>query len=244
MNTAAADQAPTRATGAGPGRPPRGPVSGFFRDPEAFRALGALVPPLFAGKGADDAVRVWVAGCATGEEAFSIAILLREHAATLDGPPGVEMFATDVDARGCARGRNALYPASAVACLPAARLSRFFVWEGSGYRVAKTLRESVLFAGHDVLRDPPFARLDLVSCRNLLTGLPDEERTRVLATFYDAIVPGGLLFLGAGESPAGDGRWTPAAGAHPVYRRDDAPAGPSAAPDGNAPAHTATGSRT
>jgi two-component system, chemotaxis family, CheB/CheR fusion protein len=219
MSTAAADRAPIRATRTGPGGSPRSPVSGFFRDPEAFHALAGLVPALFRGKGADDSVRVWVAGCGTGEEAFSIAILLAEHAATLDSPPAVEMFATDADARGCARGRNALYPASAVACLPAARLKRWFAWEGGGYRVARPLREAVLFAGHDVLRDPAFERLNLVSCRNLPTGVSDEARTGAMATFHDSLLPGGVLFLGAGEI-AGDG-FSPAAEGHPLYRRED-----------------------
>lgn len=194
-------------------------MSGFFRDPEAFRALAGLVPSLFEGKGPDEAVRVWVAGCAGGEEAFSIAILLSEHAATLECPLPMQVFATDVDERGCARGRAALYFASAAAGLPPARLGRSFVHEAGGYRVARHLREGVLFAVHDVLRDPPFAGLDLVSCRNLLSGLPNEARVRVLATFHDALRPGGVLFLGPDET-AGDGaRWVPAAGAQHIYRR-------------------------
>lgn len=194
-------------------------MSGFFRDPEAFRALAGLVPSLFQGKGPDEAVRVWVAGCATGEEAFSIAILLSEHAATLKSPPPVEMFATDVDARGCARGRAALYSASATAGLPAARLGRAFAHEPGGYRVARHLREGVLFAVHDVLRDPPFDRLDLVSCRNLLGRLPDEARARVLATFHGALRRRGVLFLGPDESAGDGGRWVPAAGEQRIYRR-------------------------
>lgn len=194
-------------------------MSGFFRDPEAYRALAGLVPSLFEGKGPDEAVRVWVAGCATGEEAFSIAILLSEHAATLESPNPVEMFATDVDARGCARGRAALYSASATAGLPAARLGRAFVHEAGGYRVTKHLREGVLFAVHDVLRDPPFDRLDLVSCRNLLGRLPDEAGARMLATFHDALRPGGVLFLGPDETAGDGGRFVPAAGEQRIYRR-------------------------
>jgi two-component system CheB/CheR fusion protein len=229
------------------GATPRGAASGFFRDPDAFGALAGLVPSLFAERGADEPVRVWVAGCATGEEAWSIAILLGEHAATLPGPPPWELFATDTDAAGCTRGRDALYRASAVAALPAGRLSRWFAGEGGGYRVARPLRQAVLFASHDVLRDAPFDRLDLVVCRNLLPRLPDEARARVMGTFHDALLPGGVLFLGAAES-AGDGRFVPAAGAHALYRRDAGPdeatARLPAAADGGIDTFAASGSRT
>jgi chemotaxis methyl-accepting protein methylase len=213
-----APDATPRVRGAGPVAPRRAP-DGFFRDPEAFRALAALVPSLFHGKGPGQAVRVWVAGCGAGEEAWSVAVLLAEHAATLPHPPPVQLFATDTDAAGCARGRNALYPACAVAGVPAARLGRWFVWEGGGYRVAPALRQAVVFAAHDVLADPPFDRLDLVSCRGLLPALPAGERARVLETFHQALRPGGVLFPGAGEWPAGGGPWEPAADGHPVYRR-------------------------
>ncbi|HEU0301112.1 MAG TPA: chemotaxis protein CheB [Longimicrobium sp.] len=198
-------------------------VSGFFRDPGAFEALGAAVPALFEGKGPADTVRVWVAGCATGEEAYSIAILLGEHAATLSDPPQVQMFATDIDEKGYAWGRDALYPASAVADVPAERLRRFFVQEAGGYRVTKSLREAVLFAVHNVLHDPPFARLDLISCRNLLIYLQPEAQERVVGTFHYALRPGGLLFLGASESPGDGGLFTAAAGTQRLYRRADTP---------------------
>lgn len=198
-------------------------VSGFFRDPDAFHALAGLVPSLFEGKGPDDAVRVWVAGCATGEEAYSIAILLSEHAATLPAPPTIQMFATDVDEKGYAWGRDALYSASVVADLPEARLSRFFVPEAGGYRVSKPLRETVLFAVHDVLQDPPFARMDLISCRNLLIYLQPAAQEQVLATFHYALRPGGVLFLGAAELAGEGGRFAPAAGVQRIYRRDEGP---------------------
>jgi two-component system CheB/CheR fusion protein len=197
-------------------------VSSFFRDPRAFDALAELVPSLFDGKGPGDSVRVWVAGCATGEEAYSIAILLAEHAATLDAPPTVQMFATDLDEKGYAWGRDALYPASVVAELPAERLSRFFVQEAGGYRVRKSLREGVLFAVHNVLQDPPFARLDLISCRNLLIYLQPEAQEQVIGTFHYALRPGGVLFLGTTETAGNGGRFAPAAGKQRIYRRDDA----------------------
>ncbi|HEX6368926.1 MAG TPA: chemotaxis protein CheB [Longimicrobium sp.] len=197
-------------------------VSSFFRDPAAFSALAELVPSLFEGKGPGDSVRVWVAGCATGEEAYSIAILLAEHAATLDAPPAVQMFATDLDEKGYAWGRDALYPASVVADLPAERLNRFFAQEAGGYRVRKSLREGVLFAVHNVLQDPPFARIDLVSCRNLLIYLQPEAQEQVMGTFHYALRPGGVLFLGTTETAGDGGRFSPAAGKQRIYRRDDA----------------------
>lgn len=203
---------------------PRRAPGGFFRDPGAFGALAELLPPLFEGKGPDEPVRVWVAGCGTSEEAWSIAILLAEHAATLPHPPAVQLFATDTDAVACTRGRTALYLPSTVAGVPAERLKRFFAWEGGGYRVSPPLRQAVLFARHDVLRDLPFDRLDLVSCRGVLAALPADAQARVMGTFHQALRPGGILFLGPGES-AGDGDgFAQATETHPIYRRDAAPA--------------------
>ena len=198
-------------------------VSGFFRDADAFTALADAVPALFAGKGPDDAVRVWVVGCATGEEAYSIGILLREHAATLESPPQIQMFATDIDEKGYAWGREALYPPAAVAEISPERLRRFFVQEPGGFRVGKPLREAVLFAVHNVLHDPPFSRLDLISCRNLLIYLQPEAQEQVVETFHYALQAGGLLFLGASESAGESGLFVPAAGPQRLYRRNAAP---------------------
>lgn len=219
-------------------------VSGFFRDPEAFRALAEVIPSLFEGKGPDDAVRVWVAGCATGEEAYSIGILLSEHAATLQAPPAIQMFATDIDEKGYAWGRDALYPASLAAEITPERLARFFVPDAGGYRVRKPLREVVLFAVHNVLQDPPFARLDLVSCRNLLIYLQPEAQEQVVGTFHYALRPGGVLFLGSAENAGESGRFAQAAAGQRIYRRDAAPhrllqrapaADPPHRPSGHAP---------
>lgn len=195
-------------------------VSGFFRDPAAFAALGTVIPELFEGKGPQDVVRVWVVGCATGEEAYSIAILLAEHASTLKQPPRIQMFATDIDEKGYARGREALYPTSSLASLPPERLRRFFFQESGGYRVEKPLREGVLFAVHNVLHDPPFSRLDLISCRNLLIYLQPEAQEQVIETFHYALRPGGLLFLGAAESAGEPRLFVPVAEPHRIYRRD------------------------
>ncbi|HEX6368927.1 MAG TPA: CheR family methyltransferase [Longimicrobium sp.] len=236
--------APVRIATPYAGVTPRGAPSGFFRDPQAFRALAGLVPSLFQGKGPDEAVRVWVAGCATGEEAWSIAILLAEHAATLPHPPAWRLFATDTDAAGCARGRNALYLASTVAGVPTERLRRFFSWEGGGYRVARPLREAVLFAVHDVLRDQPFDGLDLVACRGLPGRLPDQARARVMETFHASLRPGGVLFLGTGESAGDGGGFAPATAADGIHRR--AAVGPPLPPlpGGETATHAGPGSRT
>ncbi|HSJ12791.1 MAG TPA: chemotaxis protein CheB [Longimicrobiales bacterium] len=175
-------------------------VSSFFRDPDAFEALAVLAPSLYQGKGPADTVRVWVVGCATGEEVYSIAMVLAEHAATLGDPPRLQLFATDIDEKGYAWARAGLYDAAAIAGITSERLRRFFTKEAGGYRIAKSLRELVLFAGHNVLHDPPFSRIDLISCRNLFIYLQTEAQERVLETFHFALNPGGLLFLGASES--------------------------------------------
>jgi two-component system CheB/CheR fusion protein len=194
-------------------------VSSFFRDPEEFEALAEAMPGVFEGKTSKDTVRVWVVGCATGEEVYSIGMVLMEHAADLDDPPRVKMFATDIDEKGYGWGREGLYPAAAVARVTPSRLERFFTKEQDGYRIAKSLRERVLFALHDVLRDPPFGRMDLISCRNLFIYLQPEAQRRVLETFHYALSPGGILFLGAAES-AGDGTLFDARGEHRIYRRN------------------------
>jgi two-component system, chemotaxis family, CheB/CheR fusion protein len=197
-------------------------VSSFFRDPDAFAALAEAIPALFEAKGPEDAVRVWVVGCATGEEAYSIGILLHEHAATLADPPKIQIFATDIDEKGYAWGREAFYPASAVAEIPPERLRRHFTQEASGYRIKKPLREGVLFAVHNVLQDPPFSRLDLISCRNLLIYLQPEAQERAIDTFHYALRSQGLLFLGSAESAGESGRFVPVAATQRVYRRDAA----------------------
>jgi two-component system CheB/CheR fusion protein len=199
-------------------------VSSFFRDPEAFEALAALIPTLFDGKGPADAVRVWIVGCATGEEVYSIAMILSEHASALRDPPRIQMFATDIDEKGYERGRAGLYPATAVASVPQDRLRRFFTKEVGGYRIAKSLREMVLFANHNVLHDPPFSRIDLISCRNLFIYLQPEAQERALETFHFATNPDGLLFLGASETAGEGGLFVATAqSGRRLYRRSDVP---------------------
>jgi two-component system CheB/CheR fusion protein len=175
-------------------------VTNFFRDPEAFAALQTHLPALFAGKGPGEQVRVWVAACATGEEAYTIAMLLAEHAATLEAPPAIQVFATDLDEPAIQVARSGVYPSTIEADVSAERLTRFFVREHRGYRVRRHLRETVLFSLHDLLRDSAFSRLDLVSCRNLMIYLTRAAQVRLLETFHFALRAHGKLFLGTSES--------------------------------------------
>ena len=175
-------------------------VTNFFRDRGAFAALAAELPRLFAGKGAHDTVRVWVAGCATGEEAYSVAMLLQEHAATLATPPRLRIFATDLDEDAIDTARAGVYPETVAADVSPERLQACFTKDPRGYRVRHELRDIVLFARHDLLCDPPFSRLGLVTCRNLFIYLNHETQTRTFDTFHYALGPGGLLLLGSSES--------------------------------------------
>jgi two-component system CheB/CheR fusion protein len=175
-------------------------VTNFFRDGECFEALEARLPDLFRDKGPGDVVRVWVVACATGEEAYSVAMLLSEYARTLDSPPVVQVFASDLDEDAIQVARESIYPPTIEADVSEERLRRFFVKEHRGYRVRREVREMVLFAVHDLLKDSPFSRLDLVTCRNLLIYLNREAQARALDIFHFALRPGATLFLGSSES--------------------------------------------
>ena len=175
-------------------------VTNFFRDPASFAALERAIPQLFKGKEAGDTVRVWVAGCATGEEAYSIAMLLSEHAASLVGPPQIQVFATDLDEEIIREAREGLYPETIAADVSEERLRHFFIHEQGGFRVRRAVRELVLFAPHDLLKDSPFSRLDLVSCRNLLIYLNREAQNRAFEIFHFALRSCGWLFLGTSEA--------------------------------------------
>jgi two-component system, chemotaxis family, CheB/CheR fusion protein len=176
-------------------------VTEFFRDQAAFRVLEtAVIPRLFEDKGLDDEIRVWVAGCSTGEEAYSIAILLREQIEKLPSPPAVQIFATDIDEAALSVARAARYPANVVKSVPAERLQRFFVQDSGSYRVVKELREMCIFAVHSLIRDPPFSRLDLISCRNLLIYLKPSLQAQIVPLVHYALRPGGFVFLGSSES--------------------------------------------
>jgi two-component system CheB/CheR fusion protein len=178
-------------------------VTNYFRDPEAFQALEEqVIPKLFAGKSADAVVRVWSPGCSTGEEAYSIAILLAEHQKAMKQGFKVQIFATDIDSKAIATARAGLYPASIAADLTPERLARFFTAEsdGSAYRIHKGIRDVVVFSEQNVIKDPPFSRLDLVSCRNLLIYMGGELQKKIIPLFHYALNPGGFLFLGTSES--------------------------------------------
>jgi len=176
-------------------------VTNFFRDPDAFNALEKeIIPRLFAGKTGKDSVRVWCAGCASGEEAYSLGILLCEYASRLTDPPKLQIFATDVDEDAIAEAREHRYPETIEADVSPERLRHFFVKADGYYRVRKNLREIILFAPHNILRDPPFSRLDLVTCRNVLIYLNRETQDRVLQIFHFGLKPDGYLFLGNSES--------------------------------------------
>ncbi|NUZ05568.1 chemotaxis protein CheB [Piscinibacter koreensis] len=176
-------------------------VTNFFRDREAFEALEReVMPTFFDARFADEPLRVWVPGCSTGEEAYSIGMLLRDEAARAEVARPVQVFASDIDEAALSVARDALYPGAIATDVTVARLRSFFVKEDAGYRINRELREHVLFARHDILRDPPFSRLDLVSCRNLLIYLDKAAQNDILQMFHFALRPGGYLFLGSSES--------------------------------------------
>lgn len=181
-------------------------VTHFFRDPAAFEALAAtVIPQLFRAKDASTPVRVWVPGCATGEEAYSIAILLREHLGPLTPTPPVQVFATDIDEPALDVARQGRYDNRIAALISAERLARFFVHTGGTYQVTKPIRELCLFSSHNLIGDPPFARLDLIVCRNLLIYFDAELQHRLIPLLHYALAPQGYLFLGSSESVAAHG---------------------------------------
>ncbi len=175
-------------------------VTNFFRDPAAFEALEAHLPELFRNKTQTDSVRVWVPACATGEEAYSLAIMLLEHERHAEASPALQVFACDLDETAIQTARAGHYPEVITADVSEERLRRFFIKEHNGFRVRRELREMVLFATHDLLKDAPFSRMDLISCRNLLIYLNRTAQQRAFQTFHFALKPGGRLFLGSSEA--------------------------------------------
>jgi two-component system CheB/CheR fusion protein len=176
-------------------------VTNFFRDAKAFEALEQLVMPrLFEGKGAADTIRVWVPGCATGEEVYSLAIMLRERAEHSRLRAKIQVFATDIDERALAVARSARYPDALLQGVSKERLERFFTSEGTSYVINKPIRDMCVFSSHSVVRDPPFSRMDLISCRNLLIYLNSQLQSYVIPVFHYALKPDGFLFLGTSEN--------------------------------------------
>jgi two-component system CheB/CheR fusion protein len=178
-------------------------VTQFFRDSESFEVLAMnVIPTLFEGKKKDNIVRLWVPGCSSGEEAYSFAILLAEHAAELDEAPKIQVFATDLDAEALEFARKARYSEDIAEQISPGRLRRFFKKTGSVYEVVDEIREMCIFSPHNLIKDPPFSRLDLISCRNLLIYLEVDLQRRLLPLFHYALNPCGYLFLGPSENVA------------------------------------------
>jgi two-component system, chemotaxis family, CheB/CheR fusion protein len=176
-------------------------VTSFFRDTATFAVLERdIIPRLFKGKDATRDLRIWVPGCATGEEAYSLAMLLREHMDTLSTVPKVQVFASDIDEVAIATARAGRYPGTLLEGLSKERRSRFFTDGASGYVIRQEVRELCTFSAHSLIRDPPFSRIDLISCRNLLIYMDNDLQNRVIPIFHYALVPGGILVLGASET--------------------------------------------
>ncbi len=178
-------------------------VTSFFRDPSAWEHLGGeAIPALLSNKPEGQALRAWVPGCSTGEEAFSLAIVLKEAASLIKPKSHIAMqvFATDLDRDAIDVARQGFYSENITACMSSERLARFFVKEKKGYRVHKEIREMVIFASQDIILDPPFTKLDILSCRNLLIYLTPEVQKKLIPLFHYTLGLGGILFLGSSES--------------------------------------------
>jgi two-component system, chemotaxis family, CheB/CheR fusion protein len=179
-------------------------VTGFFRDPEAWKVLAdKVIAPLVWERPTESTIRVWVPGCSTGEEAYSIAILMLEEAEKAKKTFDLKLFATDVADGVVSSARAGFYPSSIAQDISPERLERWFKMEGDSYSIGKALRDTITFAPQNLLQDPPFSRMDLISCRNLLIYLEPDFQKQVLALFHFALREGGHLFLGPAESIAG-----------------------------------------
>ena len=200
-------------------------VTGFFRDPAAWEQLKEeVIPALLAARPQGGVLRAWTPGCSTGEEAYSLAMVFREALERVK-PPGnfsLHVFATDLDRDAIDRARAGVYPASIATDIPSERLRRFFVQDEHGYRVGKEIRETVVFAPQNVIMDPPFTRLDLLICRNLLIYLDQGMQKKLIPLFHYSLNPGGVLFLGSAETiGAFTHLFAPLAGKARLYRRLD-----------------------
>src|ERR1043165_2007420 len=178
-------------------------VTQFFRDPDAFKALETkVIPQLYKRPPSAGPIRVWVSGCATGEEAYSVAILLAEHAEKLKAPVNAMVFATDLDGQALEIARKGEYSEQALEDVSEERVARFFERRKDYFEVKKEIRELCIFSPHSLVKDPPFSRLALISCRNLLIYFESDLQKRLLPLFHFALNPGGYLFLGPSENVA------------------------------------------
>jgi PAS domain S-box-containing protein len=178
-------------------------VTQFFRDPETFDTLARQVlPRITAADGEQSPLRIWVPGCASGEEAYTVAMLVREHLERCEQKRAVQLFATDINEAVLAQARHGRYSSSIGDAVSPERLERFFTREGEGYQASKELREMCLFSQHSLIRDPPFSQLDLISCRNVVIYLNADLQKKLIPLFHYALRPGGFLFLGPSEGVA------------------------------------------
>jgi len=200
-------------------------VTNFFRDPTAWEQLREqALPALLASRVPGQALRAWVPGCSTGEEAYSLAIMLREAAEAMKprGHFAIQIFATDLDRDAIDKARQGLFTENIASDVPPERLSRFFAKEERGYRVRKEIREMVVFASQDLIMDPPFTKLDILSCRNLLIYLTPEVQKKLIPLFHYSLKPGGLLFLGSAETIGGfTDLFAPLNGKSRLFRRTE-----------------------
>ena len=178
-------------------------VTGFFRDPESFDSLQKEVFPAIIQGRRDETIRIWVAACSTGEEAYSVAMTLLEYLGDQASGTPIQIFASDIDAKAIDKARAGIYPEGIKADVSAARLQRFFTRVPAGYQISKSVRDLCLFAVQNVAKDPPFSRMDLICCRNLLIYLSNVMQKKVLQVFHYGLKPTGFLFLGASESISG-----------------------------------------
>jgi two-component system, chemotaxis family, CheB/CheR fusion protein len=197
-------------------------VTSFFRDPHAFDALHQQVIEPLLRQSKTDRVRIWVPGCSTGEEAYSLAIVLHEALQGLPSPPQLQIFATDIDERALSVARLGIYPASIAETVSKERLERYFIKRGKRYEVVRELRELCLFTPHNLINDPPFSRLDLVSCRNLLIYFGPHLQAKLIPIFHYALRRGGVLFLGNSENiTSHDELFTPVDAKHCIFQRKE-----------------------
>ena len=199
-------------------------VTNFFRDREVFEALeNDVIPQLFKDKSPDEQIRIWSVGCATGEEAYSLAILLLEMAARIDDPPRLQVFASDLHEHSLRTAREGFYSGDIEIDVSAERVRRFFIKENGGFRVRKEVRELVVFAPHNLMGDPPFSKLDLITCRNVLIYLQRDVQQDVVQIFHYALNPSGYLVLGTSETSDRSDLFHIEDKQHCVYRKRNVP---------------------
>jgi two-component system, chemotaxis family, CheB/CheR fusion protein len=203
-------------------------VTSFFRDPEAFEELRAkVIVPLVEKKQNAAPLRAWTAGCSTGEEVYSIAILMREETIRNKKSFPLQLFASDIDAEGLKCAREAIYPETIASDVSEERLARFFIKKDNSYQINKEIRESVTFAAHNLLVDPPFMKMDLISCRNLLIYIEAEMQRKLHDVLAFALNPGGYLFLGKSDSVEQNSSFEAVSKNFRIYRRKESAALPA-----------------